>query len=81
MVFDKIRELLDGVDDTTLIIVIAVFGFLFLTILIVVLAFFFRKRKYQRQIPHLRNTISALKNHEVLKNYLAYDNLETDPKL
>jgi len=78
---DKIRDFINKGDNSNSILIIIgliVFTAIILTIIIILNA---KKKKLRKELEVLRKRIIDLKQHEVIMNYTAYDNLKNDPKL
>src|SRR5690554_3914121 len=79
--FNQIKDFMGDGNNLTFIIIIASFVGLFILLLFILLILGLKKKKYRKQLNLIRINIQELKQHEVIKNYSAYDNLRTDQKL
>ena len=70
----------DGNNLTILIIIVSIIGIIILLLLILLLLGL-KKKKYRKQLNLIRIKIENLRQHDVIKNYNAYDNLKNDQKL
>lgn len=70
----------DGNNLTILIVIASIVGVIIILILILFLLSL-KKKKYRKQLNLIRIKIENLRQHEVIKNYNAYDNLKSDQKL
>ena len=78
---DKIKDFIQEGNNLTTIIIIASFVGIFILLVVILLLLGLKKKKFRKQLGYIRSKIEELKQHEVIKNYTAYDNLKSDQKL